>query len=168
MATTPTSSSGRSLTLIIVLAVSLTLNAVTLVALPVLHFFHHAHHPEMAGGPHDFAPGEREHHHMGFGGPGGPRFGWGGTPPIPEEMSQHMLDFLSNKLSLTDDEKTKIKPILLQQATDIEKQIEAQKAAMQQSKDQVDTQIRALLTPDQQKQLDALKAEMEAHHPDHS
>ena len=83
-------------------------------------------------------------------------------------MSQDILDHLSQKLSLTDDEKAKVKPILDQQVADIQKQMEAvrdavkkqidaQHEAMKKQIEDAKAKIRPLLTPDQQKQLDALQ-----------
>ena len=90
-----------------------------------------------------------------------------GGPPDPAQMSQNILDHLSQKLSLTDDEKAKIKPIVDQQVADIQKQmeavresvkkqLEAQHEAMKQHIEDSKAKIRPLLTADQQKELDEL------------
>ena len=89
---------------------------------------------------------------MGRGGPGdsGPEMpSINPGKPDPAKMSEMILNHLSQRLSLTEDEKAKIKPI-------IDQQIEAQRAAMQKQMQDTKAKIRALLTPDQQKQLDAL------------
>ncbi len=95
----------------------------------------------------------------GFGrGPGGPGlFGGGpGGPPDPAKMTDGIMAMLSNQLALTDDEKTRIKPIVQDQVAQLQAQREAQRAAMQKQIEDAKAKIRPLLTPDQQKQLDAL------------
>jgi hypothetical protein len=86
-------------------------------------------------------------------GPGGS--GMGATPD-PAKMTDMILNHLSQKLTLTDDEKAKIKPIIEQQVADRQKQMEAQSAAMQKQMEDAKAKIKPLLTPDQQKQLDAM------------
>lgn len=104
----------------------------------------------------------------GMGGNGGPGmmgggFGRGGMmgggkggPPDPAKMTDMMLNRLSTQLSLTDDEKAKIKPIILEQATQMQKDMEAQRVARQKAMADTKAKIKSLLTADQQKQLDAL------------
>lgn len=134
-------------------------------------FNHHGHHfggyfegqcpmsregcPDMMREPGDWH-GHGEDAEMP-GGPGmhgmmGGHFG----PPDPAKMTDGILGFLSNKLTLTDDEKAKIKPIVEQQVAQMQKDMEAQRLAMQKKIADAKAQIRPLLTPDQQKQLDAL------------
>ncbi len=93
-------------------------------------------------------------------GPGGlDRMGMGRGPqgaPNPAKMADMMLNHLSEKLTLTDDEKAKIKPILDAQAAQMQKDMETQRTNRQKSIEDTRTKIKTLLTPDQQKQLDAL------------
>ncbi|MBZ5512039.1 MAG: hypothetical protein LAN70_12840 [Acidobacteriia bacterium] len=93
------------------------------------------------GGPHD---------HMG-------RMG---GPPSPQ---QH-LDHLSRILNLTDDQKTKIKPILETESTqaqslskDTSLSMQDRHAKMRDLHEQSMTQIRGFLTSDQQAKLDSMK-----------
>lgn len=91
--------------------------------------------------------------------PGGPPPGMPGMnpgKPDPAKMSEMVMNRLSQKLTLTEDEKAKIKPIIDQQVADFQKQMEAQRAAMQKQMEDARAKIRALLTTDQQKQLDAM------------
>ena len=55
-------------------------------------------------------------------------------PPDPARMTDGILDHLSTTLSLTDDQKAKIKPIIEQELAEIQKQMEAQHAAMQEAR----------------------------------
>lgn len=105
----------------------------------------------------------------GMGGPGGFRGHGGGgmmggrdmgpgssTPPDPAQMADMILNHLSSKLTLTDDEKAKIKPIIEQQTAQMQKDREAQHQDMLKSVEDTRAKIKPLLTPDQQKELDAL------------
>jgi Spy/CpxP family protein refolding chaperone len=92
-----------------------------------------------------------DHQHMGR---------MGGGPPSPQ---QH-LDHLSKMLNLTDDQKTKIKPIIEDtdaQAQNLRKDTslspQDRHAKMRDLHDKSMTQIRGLLTPDQQAKLDTMK-----------
>lgn len=164
--------------------VSLVLNAVIICLLLVGAIMHHhqmqrdrgfadrgeRHFGRMMGmnqgwnGPQGFrgGPGGRfEGSNPMGGGPGmdgvrGMKGGDKGGPPDPARMSENILDHLSQKLSLTDDEKAKIKPIINQQVTEIQKQMEAQRAAMKKQIEDARAKIKPLLTIDQQKQLDAM------------
>jgi Spy/CpxP family protein refolding chaperone len=71
-------------------------------------------------------------------------------------MTDSILNHLSTTLTLTDDEKAKIKPIVEQQVAEIQKQMEAQRQALQKQIEDGKAKIKPLLTPDQQKQLDAM------------
>jgi len=97
-----------------------------------------------------------------FGGPGsgiipdtGIERGPNGPPP-PVAMADFVLSRLAEKLTLTDDEKAKIRPIIEQQVTDFEKQMEVQHAAVQKQFEDTKAAIKPLLDADQQKQLDSL------------
>ena len=76
--------------------------------------------------------------------------------PDPARATDMLLNLLSNKLALTDDEKAKIKPIIEAQVAQTQKEMEAQRAARQKEMDDTKAKIKPLLTPDQQKQLDAI------------
>jgi hypothetical protein len=116
------------------------------------------------GRPEGFR-GDRDRDERGPGGPppGMPAMGGmhgmmdgPGGKPDPAKMTEMMLNNLSQKLTLTDDEKAKIKPIVEQQVAEIQKQREAQRAAMQKQIEEGKAKIKPLLTPEQQKQLDAM------------
>ena len=77
-------------------------------------------------------------------------------PPPPAAMADFVLSRLAEKLTLTDDEKAKIRPIIEQQVTDFEKQMEVQHAAVQKQFEDTKAAIKPLLDADQQKQLDSL------------
>lgn len=73
---------------------------------------------------------------------------------------------LTTELGLSDDQKTQIKPILLDAAkrlqavkNDTTRSVEAKKNKMDEVHDSARGQIRQFLTPDQGKKLDALKAD---------
>ena len=130
-------------------------------------------------GPQQGGPGGGDDRHFGMMGrsPGNggsfsrPEMGMGGmehgsrTPPDPAKITDAMLDRLSQRLSLTDDEKAKIKPLMLEQATAMQKQMQDQRAAMEKQMADTKAKIRALLTPDQQKQFDALPTPGKGHDP---
>jgi len=141
---------------------SLTLNVLILLLLMVgaIIHHHHKHHPGFGNGArferqHQMDSGQRFHN---FGGPGMP--GMMGKnkngPPDPAKVTDGILNHLSEKLTLTDDQKAKIKPIIEQQVTEIQKQLEAQRQEIQKQIEDTKAKIKPLLTPDQQKQLDAM------------
>jgi len=75
------------------------------------------------------------------------------------------LEQLTTELGLSDDQKTQIKPILLDAAkrlqavkNDNTRTVDAKKAKMDEVHDNARGQIRQFLTPDQSKKLDAMKA----------
>jgi Spy/CpxP family protein refolding chaperone len=75
------------------------------------------------------------------------------------------LQQLTTELGLSDDQKTQIKPILLDAAkrlqavkNDSTRTIEAKKSKMDEVHDSARGQIRQFLTPEQSKKLDAMKA----------
>jgi hypothetical protein len=85
---------------------------------------------------------------QGWGGPGGKgpgMMGPNGAPPDPAVMTYFAMAKLTEKLKLTDDQQAKLKPIIQAQITALMKQMDDGKS-----------QVRAALTPDQQKQFDAL------------
>ena len=76
------------------------------------------------------------------------------------------LQQLTTELGLSDEQKTQIKPILLDAAkrlqavkNDTTRTVEAKKNKMDEVHDSARGQIRQFLTPDQSKKLDAMKAE---------
>ena len=104
-----------------------------------------------------------------FGGPGGGGFhhGMGGMDGMgkmgkmgmagnPDQMTDAILQHLSTQLSLTDDQKAKIKPLVQADVTEFQKNAQALHDAMQKQFTDAKAQIRPLLNADQQKQLDAL------------
>jgi hypothetical protein len=98
---------------------------------------------------------------QGFGRPGGfnggPGMGMmGGGAPDPAKMTDNIVAMLSNKLALTDDQKAKLKPIIQDQVTQMQKDMEAQRQAMQKRIEDAKAKIKPILNADQQKQLDAL------------
>lgn len=94
---------------------------------------------------------------------GGPGMGMMGMdmgqngPPSPAEMTDKILNGLSMRLSLTDDQKAKLRPIIEQQAAQLQKDMEARRQAMQKLLDDTKTKIKPVLNADQQKQLDEIK-----------
>jgi hypothetical protein len=96
------------------------------------------------------------HEGMGGMGMGMDRKGMDQNPPDPAMMTDEILNHLTRQLTLTDDEKAKIKPIVLAQVTDIQKEEQAHRQAFEKQIEDGKAKIRALLTPDQQKELDAL------------
>ena len=95
---------------------------------------------------------------MGHGGFGmrGMMGGGPGEMPDPSKMTDMMLNRLSTQLTLTDDQKAKIKPIILDQVTQMQKDMEARRAAMQKAMEDTKAKLKAILNADQQKQLDAI------------
>jgi len=77
----------------------------------------------MRGGPGGNGPGR-----PGMGGPG-PMGGGPDTAPDPAKMTDNVLAMLTNKLTLTDDQKAKIKPIIQDQVAQMQKDMEAQREA---------------------------------------
>lgn len=168
--------------------VSLALNGLILVLLVAGFIIHHHHkdHHGFAGrdgtegrygmvGARDFGPGFHHSGSMGWNRPdgfendegGGPGmrhgdFGMMGGerkgPPDPAMMTDRILNHLSAQLTLTDDQKAKIKPIIEAQVAQTEKEMETRRAARQKAMEDTKAKIRPLLNVDQQKQLDALNA----------
>jgi len=109
-------------------------------------------------------------HKPGFG-PGGPGAdkpafgGFGGmdhfkpmTPPNAGEMADRVMSMLDQKLTLTDAENAQIRPLVQGDIAQFQKDMEAQKAAHQKMIEDAKDKVRAVLTPDQQKQFDQLTA----------
>jgi hypothetical protein len=104
------------------------------------------------GGPRGFDGGPGP---MGL--PGrGPMSGGPKGPPDPAKMTESILDFLTKKLTLSDDQKAKLKPIIADQVTQAQAEMEAQRQALQKRIDDAKAKLKPLLNADQQKQLDAL------------
>ena len=85
-------------------------------------------------------------------GPGG----YGGVRAIRPQMTDGIVDHLTRQLTLTDDEKAKIKPIVQADVDQVQKDAETRRQEMQKRFDDLKAKIRPLLTADQQKQLDQL------------
>jgi hypothetical protein len=108
------------------------------------------------GGPRPWNGGPGPRFPGGMGGMGGMRgmMGDGGRPPDAAQMTDNIMDQLNQRLALTNDERAKIQPMVEEQVAEIQKQMEAQRAAMQKQIEDTKAKIKALLTPDQQKQFD--------------
>ena len=107
-------------------------------------------------------PGMRGDRGPGMGGPGGGGFGMRGmmgggeNAPDPAKVTDMVLGRLSTQLNLTDDQKAKMKPIIQDQVTQMQKDMEARRQAMQKAMDDTKAKLKTLLNADQQKQLDAI------------
>jgi hypothetical protein len=136
------------------------------------------HHDFDGARGEEHGPGGNDHH--GFGkedhhGWGGDRPGFGGhgpgemgkpmTPQNAEAMTDRFMLIMTSKLKLTDAESTQIRPIVQDQITQFQKDMEAQKAAHQKMIDDAKAKIRPILTPDQQKQFDQMTARISAKEP---
>ena len=93
----------------------------------------------------------------------GRHFGPGGGGPMdgmdshdPAKMSDMVMDHLTKTLTLTDDQKAKIKPIVDASVAQFQKDAEAQHQAMQKQIEDTKAKIKPLLNVDQQKELDQL------------
>lgn len=121
------------------------------------HHFRGGFGPDQGPGSVQFGPGGfggRHGKHGGFGGPGGP----GGFAKLdPAKVSEMAVDHLSKKLTLTDDQKAKIKPILEAQATQFQKDMESHKQALEKQFEDTKAKIKPILNADQQKKLDEIK-----------
>jgi hypothetical protein len=138
--------------------------------------FRHFHRFGYDGGPgmeRPDGPGMERHGEFGggeMGGPGGgfgPRHGMGGMDMHrdgmgmagnPDQMTDAILQHLSQQLSLTDDEKSKIKPLVEADVAEMQKNVQAFHDTMQKEFEDAKAKIKPLLNADQQKQLDALPA----------
>ncbi len=81
-------------------------------------------------------------------------------PPNAEAMTDRFMLALTSRLALTDQESAQIRPVVQQNIAQFQKDMEAQKAAHQKMLDDAKAKIHAVLTPDQQKEFDAMTAEM--------
>ena len=97
------------------------------------------------------------------------------NPQAQSEMHQGQhasrLEWLSKQLSLTDEQKAKLKPILEDEGKqmravreDTSLSQEQKHAKMKQLHETSDSQINDILTPEQQKKFVELKAQQKAHH----
>jgi hypothetical protein len=120
------------------------------------------------GGPRDEDRGPGGDDQRGWGGDK-PGFGGSGPgdfrppdhkpmPPSSEAMTDRFMLMMTEKLALTDQESAQIRPIVQGQIEQFQKDMAAQKAAHQKMIEDAKTQVRAVLTPDQQKQFDQLTA----------
>jgi hypothetical protein len=76
--------------------------------------------------------------------------------PNLTDLTDTVLNNLTELLILTDDEKAKIKPIIEQEVADFKKQMKIQHSATQKQFEDTKIKIKPLLDADQQKQLDTL------------
>jgi hypothetical protein len=126
------------------------------------------HFGGMEGGPGGF----NFHHHHGWGGGDGDQGpgkdgdqGNMGAPPEngmaardPSQITDDILNRLNGQLSLTEDEKAKIKPIIQADVDQFQKEAATWHQALQKRFEDTKAQIRPLLDADQQKKLDQLPA----------
>jgi hypothetical protein len=139
--------------------------------------FHHFHHFGWGGeemgrrGREGFDRGGPDGGNAGFGPRGG---GWGGpqggferheekgmgmggmAERDPANMADAILQHLGETLNLTDDQKTKMKPIIQADVEQFQKDAEAERQAMQKRMEDAKARLKPLLTADQQKELDAM------------
>jgi hypothetical protein len=106
----------------------------------------------MRGGDEERGMGHHHHDGMSMGG------GMGGfrTPPDPAKMSEGIMAHLTQQLTLTDDQKAKIKPIIDAQVADLQKQMQDEHQAMQKNFEDTKAKLKPILNADQQKLLDAV------------
>jgi hypothetical protein len=146
--------------------VSLCLNGLILLLILLGAICHH-HHMRQGdfGRQGGWACGFHRHHFMeggGWGGKfrpgpgfGGPHMGMGMSAD-PNIMTDSLLAHLAQQLTLTDDQKAKIKPILSAQVAQFQKEEAAQRQARQKEMQESRVKMRPLLNADQQKLLDQL------------
>ncbi len=77
--------------------------------------------------------------------------------PGPEHMMGNPLEHLSKELNLTDDQKTKVQPIIDQTKPQMQAIHQEAMQKMHALLESTTAQIRPLLTPQQQQKLDAMK-----------
>jgi periplasmic protein CpxP/Spy len=88
-------------------------------------------------------------------------------------QGQHMsrLEWMSKELNLTEDQKTKLKPVLEDENkqmqslhSDTTLTAEQKRDKMKDLRQNTDSQINQILTPDQQKKYEELKSQQKMHH----
>lgn len=84
-------------------------------------------------------------------------------PPPPGEMSRHMLARMQSRLNLTPEQKEQVKPLVEAAANDIDAIRKETTARVSDRIAQNIAAINALLTPDQQRELEKMEAERKAH-----
>ena len=77
--------------------------------------------------------------------------------PGPQHMMENPLEHLSKDLNLTDDQKAKVQPIIDQTKPQMEAIHKEAMEKMHALMESASTQIRPLLTPEQQTKFDAMK-----------
>lgn len=96
----------------------------------------------------------------GFGGdkgPGQPHPGMGMMHPAdPAKLTDGILAHLTQQLTLSDDQKARIKPIISQGIAQFQKDMEERKQAMQKQIEDAKAKIKPILNADQQKQFDEM------------
>jgi len=85
-------------------------------------------------------------------------------PPGAQQMKKHLLDRLTERLKLTPDQQAKIEPIL----TDADNQMQSihhdEIQRMTQIYEKTNSEIAAILTPDQQAEMQKMVKEFQASH----
>lgn len=87
-------------------------------------------------------------------------------PPNAADTTNKILNRLTRKLALTDDQQAKLRPIIDQQVAQIQKDMEAQRQAMQKLMDDTKAKVKPILNADQQQQLDQIKLPGQQNPPD--
>lgn len=80
------------------------------------------------------------------------------------DFKERKVEHLDSKLDLTDEQKTRVESILESKHQQAKAIFEESRPKLQALKKSTDTEIRAILTPDQQAKFDKLAAEKEAKH----
>ena len=80
-------------------------------------------------------------------------------PPEPKQLSAHMLKHLHEELHLSDEQLTKIKPLVEKTGADLETIRRETLRKVLDRLAQTNKQISALLTPEQRAQFDKMEAE---------
>ena len=91
-------------------------------------------------------------------------------PPVPHEMTQHMLSHLQSELQLTDQQLAQIKPLVEKTAGDLETIHHETMKRVWARLEETHTQIAVFLTPEQKDKLSKMGAEHQqrfdhGHHP---
>jgi Spy/CpxP family protein refolding chaperone len=82
-----------------------------------------------------------------------------GRPPGPQEIQDHLLHFLTDRLDLTADEQAKIKPITADFAQKADALRQQSAEQFKQLADATDDRIAQLITPEQKAELDKVRQE---------
>jgi hypothetical protein len=105
------------------------------------------------GGPSSFGP---RNGGMAFGGQPQGGFGGGMENRDPAQMTDAIVAHLAQMLSLTDDQKAKIKPLVQADVEGFQKDAEALRQTMAKRIEDAKAKIKPILNADQQKELDQM------------